>query len=89
MRRTDEYLLWLENAGWCAKQQRPAAIIGPYTLRIDAGRPDKRRRDIDNIIKPISDLLQHVGVVKDDCDCAEVSARWAPGQGVTVMVETL
>ena len=88
MRRTDSYNRWLHCAGWAVRTQRPKKISGLYKLTIQAVRPDKRRRDIDNLIKPISDLLQTLGIVKDDCDCEMVSARWVTaGEGVSVLVE--
>src|SRR5674476_910299 len=88
MRRSERYLAWLHTAGWKVKQQRPQKVHGLYKLSIQASRPDKRRRDIDNLIKPISDLLQTIGLVRDDCDCEMVSARWVTtGDGVNVRIE--
>ena len=88
MRRSDVYMAWLEEAGWLAKAQRPSRIEGPYKLSLHVARPDKRKRDIDNVLKSVGDLLQHIGVVKDDCDCEMVSARWVTtGQGVTAIIE--
>lgn len=90
MRKTDKYADWLRVAGQMAMTQRPAGIVGPYKVLIQALRPDKRRRDIDNLIKPISDLLQTVGVVDDDCNCEMVTARWVKdGLPLTVRVESL
>ena len=37
-----------------------------YELLIDAYPPDRRRRDLDNILKPILDVLQDYGVLPDD-----------------------
>jgi crossover junction endodeoxyribonuclease RusA len=88
MRRSDEYMAWLNEAGWMAKAQRPKRISGPYKLSVQASRPDKRRRDIDNLLKPIGDLLEHIGVIENDCDCEMVTARWVTvGQGVTAIIE--
>ncbi len=88
MRKSDAYSDWLTEAGWEAKRQRPASILGPYKISVTASRPDKRRRDLDNILKPISDLLQSIGVIRDDADCELISARWVTaGEGVTVRVE--
>jgi crossover junction endodeoxyribonuclease RusA len=33
---------------------------------MDAFPPDRRRRDLDNIQKPVLDALEHVGVYEDD-----------------------
>lgn len=52
------------------------AIILPMRLKVITGRvkchilincPDKRRRDVDNIAKPVLDAMQHAGAYKDDC----------------------
>lgn len=86
--KSKTYTDWLREAGWQVIAQKAGGIAGPYTLHIQAKRPDKRRRDIDNIIKPISDLLMSVGAVDDDSHCEMVSARWVTsGEGVSVRVE--
>lgn len=86
--KSDEYTDWLREAGWQVMAQRKGGISGPYKISIQAVRPDKRRRDLDNIIKPINDLLKSVGAIDDDSLCELVSARWVTaGDGVTVRVE--
>jgi crossover junction endodeoxyribonuclease RusA len=39
---------------------------GRIALAMDALPPDRRRRDLDNIQKPVLDALQHAGVYLDD-----------------------
>lgn len=39
---------------------------GRIALAMDAFPPDRRRRDLDNLQKPVLDALQHAGVYKDD-----------------------
>jgi crossover junction endodeoxyribonuclease RusA len=88
MMLSERYENWLAEAGWTAKAQRPGRILGRYKLSIHALRPDKRRRDLDNIIKPISDLLKSVGVIEDDSLCEMITARWVTaGEGVEVHIE--
>lgn len=83
-----EYANWLVDAGFTAIKQRQPGIVGKYKISINAVRPDKRRRDLDNIIKAISDLVKSVGIIDDDCDCEQISARWVTtGEGVYVRVE--
>ncbi len=86
--KSKTYTDWLRDAGWQVIAQKAGGIAGPYTLAIQAKRPDKRRRDIDNLIKPINDLLMSVGAVDDDSHCELVSARWVTtGDGITVRIE--
>jgi crossover junction endodeoxyribonuclease RusA len=82
------YTRWLADTGLYVKAQRPMPVVGPYKLSISAVRPDKRRRDVDNLIKPINDLLVHLGLVRDDSDCDLVSARWVTtGDGVSIRID--
>lgn len=86
--RSPEYLAWLEAAGWLLLSQKPGGVSGNYKISINAVRPDKRRRDLGNLEKPISDLLVKHGVVDDDSLCEMICARWVTtGEGVTVRVE--
>lgn len=41
-------------------------LIGRLRIEIEVYPPDRRRRDIDNIQKPILDSLQHADVYDDD-----------------------
>lgn len=90
MRKSDAYTLWLNDAGFLAKSQRPKRIEGSYQLSIYATRPDKRRRDVDNLIKATSDLLVSIGVISDDSMAEKVSAEWERGEpGIRVVVESV
>jgi len=37
--------------------QKPQRLEGEVSVTIDASRPDKRRRDVDNLQKELLDLL--------------------------------
>ena len=88
MHKSTQYTDWLRTAGYMAMAQHPEAITGPYRLSIQFMRPDKRKRDLDNRIKAINDLLQTIGVIEDDSDCEVVTARWVTsGEPCTVWVE--
>jgi crossover junction endodeoxyribonuclease RusA len=58
-------------------QARGKKIIGEYTLEIAAVKPDKRRRDLGNLEKAVSDLLQKAGVIQDDYLCQDIHLHWA------------
>ena len=90
-RASDQYLRWQNDATAAAIQQglhRLSMIRGAYKLTIDATRPDKRKRDIDNLIKPVSDQLQRFTLIDDDSDAQEVTARWVKGEpGIILTLE--
>lgn len=49
---------------------------------IDAYPPDRRKRDLDNILKSLLDALQHAGVYKDDSQIDRLSiSRKLPLEG--------
>lgn len=45
-------------------RRRP--LTGRIALRMDAFPPDRRRRDLDNLLKCTQDSLAHAGVYQDD-----------------------
>jgi 4-hydroxythreonine-4-phosphate dehydrogenase len=57
------------------KQQRASAIRGPVGLTIFAAIPE-RTRDLDNLCKPLLDLMQANGVIESDALVAELFAKW-------------
>jgi Holliday junction resolvase RusA-like endonuclease len=77
-RKTLDYKAWIAQAGW-AIQQVPASerrpIAGPYALIIKAERPN-RLRDLDNIVKPLNDLLKRHKLITDDRHCQRIDACW-------------
>lgn len=53
----------------------------PLEVRIEAWMPDKRRRDLDNILKAALDSLTHAGVYADDSQIDKLSIERAPSVG--------
>ena len=47
-------------------ESRLPCIAGPLCVVIEAFPPDKRRRDLDNLLKSLFDSLTHAGVWLDD-----------------------
>ena len=63
-------------------------IRGPYVLAITAHRPDRRKRDIGNLEKIVSDTLTKAGVIEDDSFCEAIISRWASsGLTITAMAD--
>jgi crossover junction endodeoxyribonuclease RusA len=88
MRLSKRYEKWLFDAGFLALGQHQPKHRGKYKLAIQAVRPDRKKRDLDNIIKPISDLLVSIGAIQDDSLCEMVTARWVTqGEGIYVRIE--
>jgi crossover junction endodeoxyribonuclease RusA len=51
-------------------------------VAIEAYPPDRRRRDLDNILKPLLYALQHAGVFDDDSQISRLSiSRLSPIEG--------
>lgn len=68
-------------------------LKGPITLNIDAYPPDKRKRDLDNILKSLNDSLEYARVFENDNQIAKliVTRREveAPGRLVVTIEEIL
>lgn len=50
-------------------------LTGDAYVTINATMPDRRRRDIDNILKPILDALTDRGIYEDDSQVVELTIR--------------
>jgi crossover junction endodeoxyribonuclease RusA len=61
-------------------------ISRPIRVDILATPPDKRRRDLDNLLKAPLDALTHAGVWSDDSLIRHLSIRWADGQRAALTV---
>jgi crossover junction endodeoxyribonuclease RusA len=49
-----------------AMKQQYLKQAGPLRVEIEAFPPDKRKRDLDNVLKSLLDSLTHAGVWEDD-----------------------
>ena len=73
--KSQRYMTWARSAGWSIKEQKPEPIKGWYTLTLVLHEKDKRRRDPDNFVKAVSDLLVTHNLIDDDCMCADLQVH--------------
>ena len=75
--RSKEYKAWLAAAYVAARESRGQSMPWPYTqaeplfprghsVKVGIEASVSRRRDIDNLVKPIMDFLQYAGLIDDD-----------------------
>ena len=75
---------------WEIRSQTKLKISGSYKLTILAVRPDKRKRDLGNLEKAVSDILVSMSVVEDDCLCEWLEIRWVDdGPACEVIIEAI
>lgn len=53
-----------------------AAIDYPVAMTLTAIKPDRRRRDVSNLIHAVCDAIQYGGVITDDSLILDVRAKW-------------
>lgn len=66
--KTARYDAWIDTAGKLLNNQETAVYDQPVTVHIDVRLKDKRVRDLDNLLKPLLDLIGPKGhrLIKDD-----------------------
>ena len=57
---------------------RCRTLDGSVAVMIWACPPDRRRRDLDNILKPLLDALQHAGCYRDDSQIDDLHVTRMP-----------
>lgn len=70
-----------ERADWLIKSQLPRGwqpITGRVRVDCWAYPPDRRKRDLDNLWKPVLDALTKSGVWLDDSQVVDERLRWGP-----------
>lgn len=74
---------------WLLQQFGKVPTLGaePLAIIIRAKRPDKRRRDLDNLPKAVLDALTHAGVWGDDSQIEQLVICWAPLERAGILVD--
>ena len=76
-----------ENVCSLLALRRLHPLEGWLTVHLQFFPPDRRRRDVDNIQKPVLDALQHAGVYHDDFQIVSlVTDRLEPREGGHLVV---
>jgi Holliday junction resolvase RusA-like endonuclease len=87
---TPEAKTWKAAAAWAVKGtllKGSTAVLGPFHAYIEVGRPDKRKRDLDNLLKVCLDAAKDGGAIRDDSDAQSISARWVDDlKGVRITI---
>jgi crossover junction endodeoxyribonuclease RusA len=82
--KTARYNTWIAAA---RLNVGPVALIdAKIVLDLTLGRPDRRRRDVSNLIKAVEDLMVKCNVIADDSQVEEVRARWGQVDGCEVRI---
>lgn len=77
--KSAEYRAWLLEAQAAITAARvTGSMPGAYHLEIHATRPDWRARDLDNLVKPLSDAIAAAGLVINDSKAVSILAAWSP-----------
>lgn len=89
------YRDWLAQAEAAIPMSARGLIRGAHEVLIQADRPDRRARDIDNLTKPVLDAIKETaasylkGVIRDDSDTVRITTEWASADPVAVPVVTV
>jgi Holliday junction resolvase RusA-like endonuclease len=71
-----DYQLYAARAARRGTPSEIVPIAGPYEVEFIFKRPDNRKRDLDNMIKPLMDWLQRAGLVENDKYAEDIHAHW-------------
>jgi crossover junction endodeoxyribonuclease RusA len=77
MHRSKKYTEWIGEVALALELEQRPEIDYPFNIEIVVGRPSKRRMDIDNRAKAVMDVLQHCGIIADDCLANRITMMWS------------
>lgn len=75
--KTGEYKAWQADALEAVLTGGvKGAIEGQYAIHVEIDRPDRRRRDLSNLLKAIEDFAVQQRYVEDDSLCTSIKMKW-------------
>jgi len=78
--KSEKYEVWIKEAGQALMQQDCSMRFDkPVCVAYKFGQPNKKKRDLDNLLKAPNDLLVAHGIIADDSLIHRISAEWADG----------
>ena len=78
--KSAKYEAWINEARQALIQQDCSVkFINPICVAYKFGQPNKKRRDLDNLLKAPNDLLVAHGIIADDNLIHRISAEWGSG----------
>lgn len=76
--RSKKYVDWQDLCFLeLSKQECPKTFTVPVSVELSVGRPDNRKRDLDNLIKPVFDILQKAEILEDDSLVHRILSFWS------------
>ncbi len=87
--KSKKYEEWIKENIQLLKSQTYDIINEPVSVSYRFGRPDKRKRDLDNLFKAPNDLLVSQGVISDDSLIHKISGEWADITGCEITITSL
>ncbi|MFZ5783969.1 MAG: RusA family crossover junction endodeoxyribonuclease [Pseudomonadota bacterium] len=76
--KSPEYRAWQAKAGSQIRRQCAWHVPGPITIALEFGR-SQTKADLDNLIKPILDILMATGRISDDRNVMRIDAQFVSG----------
>ncbi|MFN3858145.1 MAG: RusA family crossover junction endodeoxyribonuclease [Caulobacter sp.] len=74
--KSAEYREWEARAVAGLGRRNAPPLTGPYSILFNCERPDRRRRDLGNLEKALSDALVTGKVIADDCNAERITLAW-------------
>jgi len=74
------------DCGWCIVPFKPVMMTGDLEVLVEVTPPDKRKRDLDNLLKPILDALGDYCVYEDDSQIVDLRIKKIEGVKGEVLI---